>query len=409
MRASAGCGRPARWRDARPQLHERASRPAHRFTRASIATYTDAGGTIRSAAINAPRWDYAGGSLRGVLIEEARTNVMLNSATFVGWSTGAVTLTPASGLAPDGTNAMVKLAEDNTNAVHQILAAYGSGTPSAVYTASIYAKAVENRYIVVTLDDFAANGSGVTFDLQAGIATASLANGSGTFVRSSIQPVGNGVYRCAVTGTVGASATVRMVMCLTNNSGANLFPSYPGTTGNGSLIWGAQLELGAHVTSYIPTTTAIVTRAMDSAMMPVGAWFTPNGFSLSVEFDMPPANNNNVACCIGDATPGNSSWINNSGFSGLGGGTSVTGVPAVTLGGAVNKQCATYSTTALRVCNNGGAVASQAFASGGMAAATLLAIGSVTFAPYYTLTGHVRRVQLWPRVLSNAEMQGVTS
>jgi hypothetical protein len=60
------------------------------FTRASTATYTDASGVIQTAAINAPRWDYAGGSLRGLLIEEARTNLFLNSATLV---TQGVTVT----------------------------------------------------------------------------------------------------------------------------------------------------------------------------------------------------------------------------------------------------------------------------------------------------------------------------
>jgi hypothetical protein len=66
--------------------------PRITFTRASSATYTDASGVIQTAATNAPRWDYAGGVLRGLLIEEARTNVLLNSAVL---STQSVTV-PAS-------------------------------------------------------------------------------------------------------------------------------------------------------------------------------------------------------------------------------------------------------------------------------------------------------------------------
>src|SRR6476660_9011167 len=50
--------------------------PRIQFTRASVAKYTDASGLIQTAAINQPRWDYAGGSLRGLLIEEARTNLL---------------------------------------------------------------------------------------------------------------------------------------------------------------------------------------------------------------------------------------------------------------------------------------------------------------------------------------------
>ena len=64
--------------------------PGVTFSRASTATYTDASGVIQTAAVNQPRWDYAGGSLRGVLIEEARTNLLLNSATL---STQSVAVT----------------------------------------------------------------------------------------------------------------------------------------------------------------------------------------------------------------------------------------------------------------------------------------------------------------------------
>ena len=62
--------------------------PGITFSRASTATYTDASGVIQTAAVNQPRWDYAGGSLRGLLIEEARTNLLLQSADFASasWS-----------------------------------------------------------------------------------------------------------------------------------------------------------------------------------------------------------------------------------------------------------------------------------------------------------------------------------
>ena len=60
------------------------------FTRASPASYQDVSGVIQTAAVNQPRWDYAGGSLLGLLIEEARTNLLLNSATL---GTQSVTVT----------------------------------------------------------------------------------------------------------------------------------------------------------------------------------------------------------------------------------------------------------------------------------------------------------------------------
>ena len=68
--------------------------PRITFTRASAATYIDATGTMQTAAINAPRWDYDPVSLqlRGLLLEDQRTNLLLNSAAL---ATQSVTV-PAS-------------------------------------------------------------------------------------------------------------------------------------------------------------------------------------------------------------------------------------------------------------------------------------------------------------------------
>ena len=66
--------------------------PRITFTRGSTATYFDATGTMQTVSGNTPRWDYdpVTHALRGLLIEEARTNVLLNSATL---GTQSVTVT----------------------------------------------------------------------------------------------------------------------------------------------------------------------------------------------------------------------------------------------------------------------------------------------------------------------------
>src|SRR5581483_3040464 len=91
------------------------------FTRASVGPYFDAPGTMQTAANNVPRFDHDPTTLlpRGLLIEDARTNLLLNSATlstqnvavtaqaytlsFQG--TGSVTLSGTSSGTTNGTGA----------------------------------------------------------------------------------------------------------------------------------------------------------------------------------------------------------------------------------------------------------------------------------------------------------------
>ena len=73
------------------------------FARASTATYFDATGTMQTAASGAPRWDYDPIThvLNGLLVEQAATNLLLNSANL---STQSVTVTAtANNLAFYGT------------------------------------------------------------------------------------------------------------------------------------------------------------------------------------------------------------------------------------------------------------------------------------------------------------------
>ena len=66
--------------------------PRITFTRASVATYFDAAGAIQTATSGTPRWDYdpVTHAMLGLLIEEQRANLLLNSAT-LGTQSVAVT------------------------------------------------------------------------------------------------------------------------------------------------------------------------------------------------------------------------------------------------------------------------------------------------------------------------------
>jgi hypothetical protein len=373
-----------------------------------------------SSSSGAPRWDYnpSTHALNGLLIEEARTNLAFPSSNFTpAWAWVAVNVTPGQAGAPDGTATVARVAETATSAAFYV-AQNPTLLGSTAYTVSVHGKAAQNRYLQIALDDSTANGAFATFDLQTGTISGVLTKyGNSVIGTASIQPVGNGFYRCSITttiGTVGASG--RMMFILSNVPAPGFAPGYAGNPANGLLLWGAQLEQGTFATSYIPTTAASVTRAADSCSISVAnmsPWFVPPGGSWMMEFiNFIPS-------------PPNSRVIGN---TGTGGGITPLFLPSSLVVGqydattavqtansivvnAISKAASTWAVGQAKMCANGGAVATSATLTSGY---TGLAAGGVTFMgnlPSATdnTSGYIRRVRYWPRALSNAELQSVTT
>jgi hypothetical protein len=223
------------------------------FARGTTATFVGSDGLIQTAAINAPRFDYDPVTLaaKGLLIEEQRTNLLVRSAEFdnASWLKSDATVTANATTAPDGTSTADKLAETATTAGHYL---YQSAGSAATHTASIYAKAAERSWLIVTV-----NSSNTFFNVSNG--TVGSAPSGFT---AAITDAGNGWYRCSVTATLPASGAIVFWTSTANN-----VTSYAGTAGSGIFIWGAQLEAGAFATSYIPTVASQVTRSPDAATM----------------------------------------------------------------------------------------------------------------------------------------------
>jgi hypothetical protein len=237
--------------------------PRVTFTRASTGTFVGSNGLIQTAASGAARFDHnpATGESLGLLVEEARTNLITYSQAFnstnytAGYDGGG--FTENATVAPDGTTTASKLTRNagtsgcfwskyNTQAIPVV--------NSTVYTISCYLKAAEIS--VVTMSGDVRDGGGL---LHSAVFTLT-GNGSYTLnngTSAQIVNAGNGWYRCSVTGTATATDT--------EEPGLIVFGT--GTSGQGFYAWGFQLEAGAFPTSYIPTTTATVTRAADVASM----------------------------------------------------------------------------------------------------------------------------------------------
>lgn len=224
------------------------------FTRSTTATYFDANGVMQTAPVDVPRigYDPVTHAHTGLILEGAATNLLTYSEQFdnAAWAKARSTVTANVGsvTAPDGSNYADKLVEDTANNLH---VAYQSCTVTSgqIYTFSIYLKAGERTKLFLNLSVAFPGASDVAFDLVAG-------NASG--ITNTINPVGNGWYRCSITATANATGAANVnLYCYTTAV------SYTGDGTSGLYIWGAQLETGSVATSYIPTTTAQVTRAAD--------------------------------------------------------------------------------------------------------------------------------------------------
>jgi hypothetical protein len=251
------------------------------------------------------------------LIEEARTNVLLNSATL-------------------GTQSVAVTAQAYT------LSFYGTGT--------------------VTLS---------------GTSTGSLV-GTGAFptrVALTFTPTA-GTLTCTVTGSV----------------------------------LNANLEAGGFATSWIATTAASVTRAVDVCSMPTAAWYQRSPCSLMFEVFYPnDFGNGRIIGGLGDSSSANAGFFQGQYWL-YGGGTAYS-TGAALPANAVSKLCGTINNTALLIqAGVNGTVGPTVAMSSTPGPATTLAFGTPPWAlGAAQLGGYIRRVRYWPRVLTNAELQQVTT
>ena len=352
------------------------------FTRASPATYEDSAGVIRTAAANAPRWNYAGGSLRGLLIEEARTNLALQSSN----------MTDAVWGTTNGGGPVVPVVTGNQ-----------PGAPDGTATASrivFPAVSVASSYSVLYQPITTTNAAHIW-----SIWLKGAAGGEQIYIGN----LAGGGALCTLTTQWQRFRYLTVVLAAGNNFftiGADLRGGQGSISGGTVYAFGAQVELGAFATSYVATAAASVTRAPDQCYIPVSTWFDPANYSLFAEFD--PAVVTSIVCGIGDTTIPNASYIGNQAFVRSGAGSPAFGSSSITAG-AVNKQCAAITPATLRLSNNGTAPGSAANGQASQTTATRLSIGMSPWGLDTEINGHMRRLTYWNRALSDAEMRQVTA
>ena len=387
----------------------------------NVASYFDEKGVMKFAPSNVPRIDFdpVTSECKGLLIEEQRTNLLTYSEQFDNavWGCTYATVTSNSLVAPDGSQTADKLVETGGTGALPRFSWSQNITNATIYTISIYAKEVSGsakRYLQIYANSgftqVSSSGSqGANFDLNSG--TVTLTNG----FTASISAVGNGWYRCTVIASASNSTTAGFGIALQDNPKAEMAAVW-NPTGTGSVaLWGAQLEVGSFPTSYIPTTTAQVTRAADSARL-TGAnfsnWYKQDEGTLFAEWATTTASSPYMlgVFSVSDGTPNERIQIRRNtsssllSFIALDGGTVQYVDVSLPFNGNA-KSALAYKTNDFIGASNG--ALGVAATSGTLPTVSQADIGFGT--GISQLNGCIKRIAYYPKRLSNINLQALTT
>jgi len=221
------------------------------------ATYTNSNGAIVEATNNQPRFDYENGVCKGLLIEESRTNSIVNSV-FADAVAGSPGTKPTSWFDAQVSGSISAVETGNYtsgNALSftcsaQRRAIYGLASLSAnttyVYTITCQVLSGTHQIWQIVTASLLPTGASVTTYLKDGVSVAGTAT------------VSTGTYKLgllvSVAATAGNVAFWAGLGCQFNATGS-------------VKLQNPQVEQGAFATSYIPTTTTALTRNADVATM----------------------------------------------------------------------------------------------------------------------------------------------
>jgi hypothetical protein len=350
--------------------------PRVTFTRSgNTATQINSNGLVELVSADTPRFDYTlntGGLCKGLLIEEARTNLCLQSQDLTTtWQTNLVgSVTANAAISPDGTqNAdLIVLTGPGFQYVFQNITV----VTGQQYTFSFFIKAA-------TIDNTPIRAYG---DFSGVAAT-------------NITPTQEWVRRTITFTAVDTSAQVAFAV---PSSGAAV----------GIYVYGAQLETGAFATSYVPTVASQVTRTADVATMTgtnFSSWYsagaggavarvlpsTVSGTRPTMQFD--DSTVNEIIALRGNTT--------NPELVIVDGGSPQSQIDAGTIAAnTVYNLGVAWNTDNCAAAVNGGATVTDATATIPTVTQARLGSDGTNY-----LNGHIQTVRYWPQRIINAEVQ----
>lgn len=231
-----------RWYAGAAGLTESSTPSLMTFTRSSIATFFDAMGVMKSAAVDTPRIDYdpITGECKGLLIEEARTNLLTYSSRFnFGSWTSYGTNIQNQVVAPDGTLTGTRIIYRTSGS--RVVGAVTAISTSIVFSIHVKADVADNGCRLRMYNNTKSSTIGSTLVLS-------------TIAGSGID-AGNGWRRVFLVATSGITVGDSILVYLDISKDGGI------ATTDSILAWGSQVEGGAFPTTYIPSVDTWTARA----------------------------------------------------------------------------------------------------------------------------------------------------
>lgn len=228
---------------------------------------TNSDGSITLVAANTLRI----GTGTGLLVEESRTNAIFQSQGFSNgsvWGKPNVTVVDNAVISPDGTVDASTIIPTVTSATHVVSQNISTAAvANQFHTYSFYVKKNGYNFAYISVSDNTIDSMTGFFDLNLGtvLGTNNGSSASWTSISATITPAANGFFRITLTGKDTPGSTIFSAFLGVNSATGTTAQSFVGDTVSGVIAYGAQAEIAqSFATSYIPTTTAAVTRSADN-------------------------------------------------------------------------------------------------------------------------------------------------
>jgi hypothetical protein len=240
--------------------------------RATTATRINSSGVVAAVATGIPRLNTRSGyTCPEQLVEfTAGTNLLLRSEEIdnASWTKTNMTVSANATTSPDGTSIADSVLETVTSGQHRIEQAKVKAGSALLYTLTFYIKPNGRDWVYVSLRN-GGNGVNVYLNITTVVrGTPSTFGSNWTFNSVQIQDAGSGWRKVEM--QVQSDSTTSITTIIAAQTGNSVSADYAGDITKGFYVWGVQLEQATFSTSYIPTTSAAVTRNSETITSKTG-------------------------------------------------------------------------------------------------------------------------------------------